>query len=273
MPDIAVLVLDRPARPFLSRHEARLPIMNSADSGRSQRLAVLLVAACLALLLAVALVFGVAPTIAAAACPSCAGFAKLERGVYIERGATASERAAAAAFVAVARRRVAAFYGGLDSRPRILICESERCYQRIGGGSSTGMALMSFALVLSPRGSNPVIASHEMAHIELHTRLGAGSVAPGTVPQWFNEGLSVVISGDPRYLASPGTADRCLVAPDGPMPIERAAWVAEERARRLYAKAGCRVSRWLSRRGGGKAVLQLIARMRAGARFDAAFEE
>ncbi|MFG1943168.1 hypothetical protein [Nonomuraea sp. NPDC048826] len=50
--------------------------------------------------------------------------------------------------------------------------------------------------MLSPRGADPVIASHELSHVELHTRL-----AGAEVPQWFDEGLAVVVCGDPRYLA------------------------------------------------------------------------
>lgn len=93
-----------------------------------------------------------------------------------------------------------AFYERLDSHPRVLLCETDKCYRPSGGGSR-GIALLDQSLILSPRGADPVIAAHELAPVELHRRTGLAETLQRTVPLWFDERLAVVLSIDLRYLA------------------------------------------------------------------------
>lgn len=212
------------------------------------------------------------PPAAAAVCPTCYGLVPTGINIYSE---SQDEWAAARALdiVETARQQVRYFYGSLESNPRILICFTEACYKRIGGGGSTGMALLDFALLLSPRGDRTVIATHEMSHIELHERLGLWRTVRRRVPQWFDEGLAVLISDDRRYLRSPAEADRCIVKDAEDLPTDRSAWVVEARNHRLYAKAACRVYRWTVGGKGTTAVLELISRVRAGEAFRIVFTE
>ncbi|TDC83557.1 hypothetical protein E1193_08290 [Micromonospora sp. KC606] len=46
-----------------------------------------------------------------------------------------------------------------------------------------------------------------------------------TVPQWFDEGLAVVVSDDPRYLKSRSADDRCMAPPDGALPQTLDQWL------------------------------------------------
>jgi hypothetical protein len=63
------------------------------------------------------------------------------------------------------------------------------------------------------------------------------------VPQWFDEGLAVLVSDDPRYLRPEG--DRCLVEPAGPLPDTLDGWLTAASAdAQVYAQAACAVSRW-----------------------------
>ena len=107
------------------------------------------------------------PAAAAAGCPSCYGFTDLGDGIYVEGSMPPDRRAAAKATVEAARARVRAFYGDLQSSPRVLLCATEACYRPLGGGSR-GVTLLDRALILSPRGADTVIAAHELAHAELH---------------------------------------------------------------------------------------------------------
>lgn len=195
------------------------------------------------------------PAAAAAGCPSCYGFTDLGDGIYVEDGMPADRREAAKATVAAARARVRDFYGDLQSRPRVLLCGTDACYRPLGGGSR-GIALLDRALILSPRGADTVIIAHELAHAELHRRIGLTATLARSVPQWFDEGLAVVVSDDPRYLA-PGP-DRCRENPDGDLPASRAAWIETADSAGLYAKAGCKVSRWLDAHGGSTGLLRLV---------------
>src|SRR5207244_6669253 len=126
-----------------------------------------------------------------------------------------------------ARNRVAGFYGGLDAAPRVLVCVSEDCYRRIGGAGSRGTSLSDVALRLSPRGIDPVIAAHELSHIELHHRIGNIRHLMGAIPAWFDEGVAVVVSDDRRYLAPPDAAERCLVRSDEKLPTGIFEWRRE----------------------------------------------
>jgi hypothetical protein len=138
------------------------------------------------------------------------------------------------------------------------------------GGGSRGMAMFDLALILAPGGDNPVIAAHELSHIELHSRLGHWKTFERAVPQWFDEGLAVVVSGDPRYLKPEGVADRCTAAPVAELPTSRGDWVAHAERDDLYPKAACRVLRWMNAHGGPAAIDRLADEIAQGSDFAAA---
>ena len=205
--------------------------------------------------LLLALVVGVAvafPAVAATACPGCYGLDRVRTGLHVEPGVTAAQRQQVSDAVDEGTRRVAAFFGGLRSAPTFLACLTDECYSGIGGGGERGIAVLNRAVMLSPRGIDPVIAAHELTHVELHARLGKR-----TVPQWFDEGLAVLVSDDPRYLRPDG--DRCLVEPAWPLPDTLDGWLTAASAdAQVYAQAACAVSRWT-------ATNDLQARLAAGA--------
>ncbi|GAA3692250.1 hypothetical protein GCM10022224_067430 [Nonomuraea antimicrobica] len=215
--------------------------------------------------LAGATVAGVAvafPSVAATTCPGCYGMEQVRPGLYLEPGRSAAWERQVAEAVDAANRRVADFYGGRQSHPDILACLTATCYQKIGGGRERGIAVLNRAVMLSPNGIDPVIASHEMSHVELHARLGSGA---GLIPQWFDEGLAVVVSGDPRYLKPETTGDRCRVSTQEALPRTLDDWLRSAKADQdMYAKAACRASQWLQANGGSTAVLELIEHMAGG---------
>lgn len=208
------------------------------------------------------------PSMAATACPGCYGLERVAPSLYVERGLPAERRATILATLEQARHRVAEFYGGRRSSPRILACGTQECYRRIGGGQERGVAVLNRAVMLSPRGLNQVIAAHELSHVELHERLGP---AAGKVPRWFDEGLAAVVSDDRRYLrtASERRPDRCRIRSDEALPETLSDWLggASEGGQRLYAVSACRVSRWLDDQGGRQGLLALVDRLRAGEEF------
>ncbi|TDC30301.1 hypothetical protein E1211_24450 [Micromonospora sp. 15K316] len=125
--------------------------------------------------------------------------------------------------------------------------------------------MLNRAVMLSPRGIVAVIAAHELSHVELHERLGSHT---GQIPQWFDEGLAVLVSNAPRYLRPDGTVDRCRVSSDDALPVTRAEWLRAASAdEQVYAKAACQVSRYVDAHGGGRAVLDLIDRLHRGDTF------
>lgn len=207
------------------------------------------------------------PALAAVGCPSCYGFVKLGDGIFVQRSMTREDREQGGATIEEARARVRAFYGDLEAHPRVLLCETDDCYRPLGGGSR-GITLLDQALILSPRGTDLVIAAHELAHAELHRRIGLVATLSRSVPQWFDEGLAVFVSDDPRYLAPASSSDRCRSEPDGDLPASRAAWIETAQSADLYAKAACKVAKWISSHGGPEGVRRLAAGIADGGAFD-----
>jgi hypothetical protein len=206
------------------------------------------------------------PSVAATTCPGCYGLTELRPGVYAEQGLSGEQRARVSQVVEAARQRVSDFYGGRLGSPKLLVCLTEECYQRIGGGKERGIAVLNRSVMLSPRGLDPVIASHELSHVELHERIGGGA----DVPQWFDEGLAVVVSNDPRYLAPDSAPDRCLTEPTGPLPVTLGEWLhAASQDPGTYAKSACQVSRWLRQNGDRAALRTLIKGLDNGDPFTA----
>jgi hypothetical protein len=206
------------------------------------------------------------PATAAIACPQCFGFASAGDGLFVDRGMDAETRSSASAVVEQARQNVGEFYGGLKSHPLVFACATPECYRRLHGGGSRGMAILSQALVLSPRGLNVTIATHELSHIELHRRIGTLRAYRGAIPAWFDEGLAVIVSDDTRYLKPEHDGDRCRQSSDQPLPETQRAWLRPGDDSR-YAVAACRVSRWMATHGGGDGVLRLVARIADGEDF------
>ncbi len=210
------------------------------------------------------------PPAAAAVCPACFGFGLVAPDIYVEKGYSDDQAAALVAAVSEGRERVQQFWGGREAAPRIFICISDDCFQRMRGGRRRGMSLLDFVAVLSPRGLNPVIAAHELSMTELYRRIGWLGFARQSVPVWFNEGISMLASDDLRYLAPAGGGDRCLVPepslealPAGPFEWNRRALTDKQ----LYAKAACATSRWIDAHGGPPAAVELVSRIAAGSSF------
>jgi hypothetical protein len=199
------------------------------------------------------------PAVAATACPGCYGLERLRPGLHVEPGLDEERRRQVSDAVAEGTRRVAGFFGDLRSDPQFLACVSDGCYERVGGGGERGVAVLNRAVMLSPRGIDPVIAAHELTHVELHARLDGAAV-----PQWFDEGLAVLVADDPRYLRPAGEGDRCLVAPTGPLPDTLDGWLRAASADAgVYAQAACAVSRWTVTHD----VHRVVADLAAGAPF------
>lgn len=197
------------------------------------------------------------PSVAAISCPRCYGLERLRDDLYAERDLPASQQQQIIDVYAVASERVTDFYGGRVSRPRVLACMTDGCYTRIGGGGERGIAVLNRAVLLSPRGIDPAIAAHEMSHVEFHRRLTASD---HPVPQWFDEGLAVLVAQDSRYLPSPGVP--CPAG--GPLPATLPEWLRAATADdRIYADAACRVRAY----GDNRAILHVIDRLNHGEAF------
>ena len=211
------------------------------------------------------------PAVAAATCPQCYGFERIDDGLFVERSMTPDERAKTSDIIHRARERIRGFYGEQLGTASILICATNECYRNMRGGGSRGTAYYDTAILLAPNGANEVIAAHELSHIEFHKRIGARRAFMGTAPAWFDEGLAVIVSDDRRYIEAEDHTDRCRMRSDEALPLTSREWRRTAEASNGYALAACRVSEWMKTRGGSTAVLALARRVANGETFDAAY--
>lgn len=208
------------------------------------------------------------PVLGAGVCPRCFGLQRAAPGLYVEPGMTGSARRHVLVSMDTARDRIVDFYSERRAHVRIVACHSERCDRRFGGRGAAAVtySLGPFAVVrVSPRGLDATVLAHEIAHTEAHARLGFVGHVTRKMPAWFDEGLSVVVSDDPRYLA-PGTgSERCKVTPAADLPASPFDWAPRAaRDPSLYAQAACAVLLWAEAQGEAGAV---HTRLATGARF------
>ena len=186
------------------------------------------------------------PVFRAYLCPSCFGLTEIEPQIYLE----ASDDVAQAkihADILQAQRDIEAFFQPPFSLPTMLICLTEICQNRLGGSQALGLAYGTVFILISPKGANRTIITHELAHIAVGRQLGSLAMVSGRLPAWFFEGLAVIVSRDARYLTFPAGG-----YPDVTLPQSFREWRRRsglEHAQ-LYAAAAFKVSQWMDQNDG-----------------------
>ena len=131
--------------------------------------------------------------------PDWFGFSEISDSVHVDNQMSLSQRQEFLKTLDLAKMRVSTFFGGIEGIPKVFACSTEECFISHGGvGQQKGKAYGASMLLLSPRGLDVVIASHELTHIEFHHRIGELK-SWCEIPSWFDEGLAVLVSEDPRY--------------------------------------------------------------------------
>ena len=220
------------------------------------------------------LVWRVKP-LAVAVCPICFGFEKIESGIYVQSGMPVEEQALTKRVLVLAENRIRYFYGDIEYHPRVLICATQKCIGRIGGGDATSGSVGAFVLLLGPKGMNEIDISHELSLIEVSGRIGIYHSIMDTVPAWFDEGVAVVASDAPEFAAlAKANQNGCLNTPTDHLPVDKTRWFEEaSKYPFIYAQAGCRVAEWMATRGGSHGISRLLARIAKGESFDRAYAE
>ena len=200
--------------------------------------------------------------------PTWFGFTEICDDVYADDHMTPDQRQAFLKTLSLAKRRVSIFFDGIDGSPKVFACSTEQCFVSHGGIGAKGKAYGNSMLLLSPRGLNVVIISHELTHIELHNRVGAFR-SWRTIPSWFDEGLAVLVSEDPRYTDNAWlrATDHGRKAPkleDIGKMLGNGDWLLS------YGTARREVGAWYLR-AGRSGLERLIAELKDGKGFDTAF--
>lgn len=101
-----------------------------------------------------------------------------------------------------ANARVATFWGGKRSQPKIIFCDTDEAYQSYGNkfGTPATNHLNWFGshIVISKDGLDVDIIAHEISHAELQHRIGWRR-REFKIPAWFDEGLAMQVDERPKY--------------------------------------------------------------------------
>jgi hypothetical protein len=207
------------------------------------------------------------PHLRAYLCPTCAGFHQIAPRVYADDGASELPIIAALKAFSDAEEMLQRAYPGRASDPIWLLCLSGDCGVKTPP-RPLAMAYLDLFVFVYPEGVTATILAHELAHAELHARLGtAHRLVSNPVPTWFDEGLAVLVSQDPRYLEVVNGEVAGCKAGDWPEPPSdprsfrrRAATDAEA----LYTASACRVIDWLDDNGAVDALPPVLEQIRIG---------
>jgi hypothetical protein len=209
--------------------------------------------------------------------PTWFGLEPIATGVYVDKATPAGQREQILAMVAQAREQLARYYGDVTTAPEFFFCSSEACFQSFGGTTQGGMTYGHYASLLSPRGRSMPIVAHEWSHAEFNSRLGFWAWLH--TPQWFDDGLAVTVSEEPRH--SESVYQEALQAGASPPPLSELEsmrqWSRAVRKYRdpklnpgnralVYATAGHEVRSWFQQ-ARTPGLLKFCAEMRSGANF------
>ena len=139
----------------------------------------------------------------------------------------------------------------------------------IGGGK----------VLLSPRALNSAMISHEWSHTELYQRVG-GFWGWRGIPNWFDEGVAVLVSEDPRH----GEAIWSTINKEGIVPptledlSSHRKWIQAVNKYRdaeinpnnlavVYTTAGHEVREWY-RTAGQDGLLEVVQQVKAASEFE-----
>lgn len=124
--------------------------------------------------------------------PAEEGLVEIAPHVFVDQEVGPANVARLLKLMDKARVRAGFYYGELLATPDVLFCSSMDCYRKFGGiglGYTRGNTIL-----ISPYGWRAAIVSHELSHVELATRLGGSPEVLDRVPQWFDEGMAVMVS-------------------------------------------------------------------------------
>lgn len=213
--------------------------------------------------------------------PTWFGMQRIANHVYVDKATTAPQRDEILTIVSQAHDRVGRYYGAINCQPNLFFCSTEKSFQSFGGSRQTGATFWTAASLFSPRGQSSAIVAHEWSHAELHTRIGFWNWLG--VPQWFDEGLAVTVSEEPRHSESVYQQDLQAGAHPPALPelVSLRQWsraVTKYRDPKLnprqdaivYATAGHEVRNWFNK-AGRTGLQKFCAAIDAGTNFTAAY--
>lgn len=122
--------------------------------------------------------------------PSLIGMKKVTSTLYVEKSMDKIKIKKIKEAIPKAKTYVSDIYGEVTTTPTIYACQSEACAKSLGlDGKIIAVRLLGH-LILTEKGINKEIISHEWSHEELYERIGGFYHWYKEIPLWFDEGLA-----------------------------------------------------------------------------------
>ncbi|MEE9351870.1 MAG: hypothetical protein V3U78_06385 [Thiotrichaceae bacterium] len=187
------------------------------------------------------------------------GMVCIAPNIYVDSEMSAQQRQQFLQTVKQSKAEISHFFGGMKSSPDIYACTTKPCFSKFGGVPAKAKSIDDKKVLLSSRGLDKTTLTHELAHIELHKRLGSRKVW-NKIPMWFDEGLAVMACKDTRYAKS---------VPMMPLSelVSQDQWVSAVRSNKpAYSVAKQAVEAWYNN-AGAKGLKLMVTRMQQGQSF------
>ncbi|AKD54610.1 hypothetical protein [Spirosoma radiotolerans] len=142
-------------------------------------------------------------------------FTSGSNSLNVHRAATAKQLRQFRQHTQAAFDRIRRFWGDRRGQAILIYCPVQSDYERYcaggeGAGCSVGTPWGTSYLILGPEGNSTDVIAHELCHDELFTRIGWWRVKR-QIPQWFNEGLALMVDyrfSNPAVWEQPDSTDQ-----------------------------------------------------------------
>ncbi len=214
--------------------------------------------------------------------PSWVGMKKVSSHLYVENNMSKQAQANIEASIPKAKSYVSDIYGEVTTKPIIYACSSKECAESLGmDGKIIAVRLLGH-LILTNRGLDKHVISHEWSHEELYERIGGFWHWYSEIPLWFDEGLaSLTMKKYSRYdeRAWNRIIKEKLSYPQKEELITLNQWGKANRKYLNndeivvpYATARHIVSKWY-KKAGQKGLVELLDGIKKGGKFDELYKK
>jgi hypothetical protein len=192
-------------------------------------------------------------------------------GILVNDSLHGEDARAFAELVVAGRLRAAEWFGSLQNKATVVVVHDNDLRLNLGMPQPftwNPVEQGNRMVYVGPRGLSVDVIAHAIAHAEIKAR--AGLALWPSLPAWFDEGVATQV--DRRaFLDEPIPVDAAALAQEQLEKLsDHHAFTGEDGEQNL-AVAKRELTRWLRRSGGAASVDQLIAAVRGGEAFTAAY--
>lgn len=192
------------------------------------------------------------------------GLRQYQPGLWIDEAAGPKQQARIVARVATAQQKVRKALGTVGG-PEWRICATKACDRR-NGLYTRGMTYGALVITLdSSAVADPGAYTHELTHATLHGAVSLMGILANALPLWFDEGVAVIVSGEPPKAANPKA---CAKPPRVRLPntardFQRDTGADPKKALPVYIASTCAVRQWIKQ---GNHLRDVMPLLRSGRR-------